>query len=79
MSTPGPYEPCPRASGKKFKFCCCGKPPVSPPEERPAGEFTHSTVEGNGRGYDVYGAGEVDARTWQLVDGHFRRKGKRRE
>lgn len=26
MSTPGPYEPCPCASGKKFKFCCKGRP-----------------------------------------------------
>jgi hypothetical protein len=38
MSTPGPYEPCPCGSGKKYKFCCLAKDrtvgtpdPKSPP------------------------------------------------
>ena len=30
-ATPNPYAPCPCGSGKKFKFCCQGKPAVPTP------------------------------------------------
>ena len=45
---PGRNEPCPCGSGRKFKFCCLGKTPLSPSAKRSTTRYVVMAVAGLG-------------------------------